>query len=244
MAKLDTNSLRSQINRKNISNKDLLAIYRRVAKLADQRLVRLEALEGQKNFKNVTKYAYKKATLDAMQWGANVEKPRFNIKPPLNKKAGGKLEEILNRTSTRAKINDMLNFLEKPTSTKGGIIDIYQKRADTLNKNKAVVEAGLHFTWQDVGDFFESRLYKKMLSSFGSETNIKAIGVVKDNEIKVLQAFKADKDKHIKTGDPRSATYKLVNEISEGQDTVVTEAIKKMTQDYSPSVRSMLKIIK
>lgn len=243
MATLDTNSIRAQINKKSISNKDLLAIYRRVAKMADQRLVRLEALEGQKNFKKVTKYAYKKATIDAMMWGANPEKPRFNIKPPVNTNARGNLEDMLNRTSTRAKINDILNFLEKPTSTKAGIIGIYQKRADSLNKNTAVIEAGLHFTWQDVGDFFESRLYKKMLGGFGSETNIKSIGILKDNEVKLLEAFKADKDNHIKTADTRSATYKLTQQMAEGQNIVVAEAIKKATADYAPSVRTMLKIV-
>ena len=243
MAALDTNSIRSQINRKNISNKDLLAIYRRVAKMADQRLVRLEQLEGQKNFKKVTKYAYRKATIDAMQWGANPDKPRFNIKPPVNTKARGKLEDMLNRTSTRAKINDMLNFIEKPTSTKAGIIGIYQKRADTLNKNEAVIKAGLHFTWQDVGDFFESRLYKKMLGGFGSETNIKSIGILKDNEVKLLEAFKADKENHIKTADARSATYMLTQQMIEGQNAVVAEAIKKATADYAPSVRTMLKLV-
>lgn len=241
MAALDTNKIRSQINQKSISNKDLLAIYRRVAKLADQRLLRLENLEGQKNFKKVKKYAYKKATIDAMQWGANPDKPRFNIKPPVNSKSYNSLEEALNRTSTRAKINDMLNFIERPTSTKSGIIDIYQKRADTLNKNEAVIKAGLHFTWQDVGDFFDSNLYKKV--GFGSESKIKAIGVIKNNEVAILKAFKKDQDKHRKTSGGQSSTQRLVKDISEGEDIVVKEAIKEMTAKYPADVKKMLNLI-
>ena len=242
MAKIDSASIRSQINRRNISNADLLAIYRRVAKTADQRLVRLEALNGKKNFKNVKRYAYKNATMDALQWGANPDKPRFNIKPPLNSKARGKLEDMISRTSIRAKINDMLNFIEKPTSTKEGIISVYQKRADTLNKNKSVIEAGLHFTWQDVGDFFDSSLYKKV-KPFGSGTKIEAIGTLKKNKTEILKAFKADSKNHIKTvDDPKSAVGKIIDKIN-ADDIVVDEAINKMLSEYGADVRKLLKIL-
>lgn len=250
----NTAQVRAQINNASITNKELLSVYRRVAKAADQRLVRLEKLSGQKNFKNIKRYAYKKASIEAAQWGANPEKPRFNIKPPINPRQAasvdrkGKsseevLSEILSRTSTRAKINDILNFLEKPTSTKQGIIDIYQKRADTLNDNPAVKAAGLSFTWQDVGDFFESKLYKKLDSSFGSETRIKAIGKLKQNEIEILKAFKEDRKNHVKTSDSNSATMQLASGLSEN-NMVVQEAINKMVANYSNDVKKMLKIIK
>lgn len=244
---------RAKLNSKDLTNKELLSLYRRAAKVADQRLVRLEKLSGQKNFKNVKRYAYKKASIEAAQWGANPEKPRFNIKPPVNQKKeqtidkkGKKSEEILaqilSRTSTKAKINDILNFLEKPTSTKQGIIDIYQKRADTLNENSAVQAAGLTFTWQDVGDFFESKLYKKLDTSFGSETRIKAIGKIKQNEVELLKAFKEDRKNHIKTSDSDSATMQLAGGLSE-DNMVVQEAINKMVANYSADVKKMLKII-
>lgn len=243
-SKFDVSAIRSQISSGKISNEELLSIYRRVAKTADQRLVRLEKLSGEKNFKNVKRYAYKKATIEAMQWGANPDKPRFNIKPPVNPKSKGTtLADHLNRSSTRAKINDILNFLEKPTSTKQGIIDIYQKRADTLNKNEAVRAAGLKFTWQDVGDFFESKLYKKLDKGFGSETRIKAIGKIKQNEVEILKAFKEDQKNHIKTADKNSATSKAIAGLSD-DDIVVQEAIKTMTAKYSTDVKKMLKLIK
>lgn len=225
MASLDTASIRAQINCKSISNKDLLAIYRRVAKTADQRLVRLEALSTQKNFKQVKQWAYKNAARDAAEWGANPNKPRFNIKPPVNKTAGT-IEEVLNRTSTRAKINDMLNFLEKPTSTKADIIKIYQQKADTLNEKYK--EYNLNLSWSDVGDFFESSLYKKLAKKYSSGTVVKAIATIKNNEEEVLTDFKKHQSSHIKTED---------------NDIVIDDAIKRMTSYYKADVRKLLKMI-
>lgn len=234
-ASLDTKKLRNTISRRNTSTEDLLKIYRQVAKTADSRMLRLEKLQGQKNFKNVTRYAYKRAAMDAAEWGANPEKPRFNIAPPKTKTGD------INRAKIRGKINDILNFLEKPTSTKKGIIEIYQKRADSLNKKSIEKGWGVTFTWEDVGEFFESKLYQKLDSKFGSETRIKAIGKLKQNEAEVLKAFKADRKNHIKTALKTSSTKKATNDLTD--DIVVQQAINNMVSDYPAEVRKMLKLL-
>ena len=210
----DVNKIRKEIGKRNISNEQLLKIYRKVAKISDQRLVRLEALSTKKDFKQVRQWAYKGAVMDAMQWGASTEKPRFNIKPPEH------------RTQLKAKINDMLNFLEKPTSTRGGIVEVYQRKADTLNQKYK--EYGLNLNWSDVGTFFESALYKKLSKKYASGTVIKAIGTIKQNEKEVLKDFEDHKASHVKTED---------------NDIVIDDAIKRMTSYYKDDVKKLLNLI-
>lgn len=212
MAKsFDVSTIRSMVSKRNTSNAELEKIYRRVAKVADQRLVRLEKLSQQKNFKQVKQWAYKNATIDALEWGANPNKPRFNIKPPEHK------------NSLKAKINDMLNFIEKPTSTRAGIIEVYQKKADTLNEKYK--EYGLNLNWSDVGDLFESTLYKKLSKKYSSGTVLKAIATMKNNEGQILKDFKDQKASHIKTED---------------NDMIINDAIKRMTSYYKSDVKKLL----
>ncbi len=196
---------------------DLVKEYRKLAKRADQRLVRLEKLSGQKNFKKVKQWAYKNAVTDALLWGANPDKPRFNIAPPTDK--NGKPSPSM----LQAKIRDIQNFMEKPTSTKAGIIKIYQKKADTLNKKYE--KYGLNLSWSDIGDFFESKLYKKLAGSYTSGTRIKAIATIKVNEAEVLQDFEKHKASHIKTED---------------DDMIINDAIKRMTSYYKKDVQTLL----
>lgn len=218
MAKsFDVGKIRKQINRRNISNAQLEKIYHQVAKTADQRIVRLEKLSTQKNFKQVKQWAYKNAVTDALLWGANPERPRFNIRAPSTK------EGKVNRTQIRAKINDILNFIEKPTSTKAGIIAVYQKKADTLNEKYK--EYGLNLSWSEVGDFFESSLYKKLSKKYGSGTVVKAIATVQRNEKEVLKDFQQHRASHLKTED---------NSI------IVDDAIKRMTRYYKNDVKKLL----
>lgn len=194
--------------RKKQSYNDLLAEYRKLAKRADQRLVRLEKLSSDKDFKVVKQWAYKTAVKDALQWGANPEKPRFNIAPPANK------------LQLQAKIQDIKNFLEKPTSTKKGIITVYQKRADTLNKNY-----GLNLSWSDVGNLFESKLYKKLSKKYGSGTTLTAIYNLMDNKYYIMEDIKRSKAIHVKTED---------------NDMIVDDAIKKATRYYKKDVLKLL----
>lgn len=152
--------------------------YRRLAKQTDQRLVRLEQLSEQPFFKGVKTYAYGLAAKDAREWGGSADKPRFNIAPPDNKK------------QLQAKINDMIRFLNSPTSTKSGIIKMYQKRTDTLNK-----KYGTNFTWQEVGRFFENEK-DKFSKDWVSSMVLTAIGVMQKNPEKFVSDMADFADKH------------------------------------------------
>ena len=140
-----------------------LQYYRRLAKVADQRLVRLESYKHDKYFGGVEKMAYGRAMSDLEMFGGG---NRFNTKPPED------------RRMFREKIMSMRSFLQSPTSTKQGIIETYQKRADTINKEYFGGEKVLK--WQDLENYFgKGRADKEDRNMPGSKTALYAIGVVK-----------------------------------------------------------------
>lgn len=135
---------------------DMEHYYKRLAKVADQRLLRIQELSGTENFKGIEKFAYAKAQKALDVWGGE----RFNTKMP----------ESVNLRNE--KIADMIHFIQSPTSTKSGIIEVYKKRADTLNQ-----KYGTNLSWQELGKVMES--YHNDAQE-GSPTFLKAIGVIKD----------------------------------------------------------------
>lgn len=153
----------------------LMKEYRKLAKRADQRLVRLEQLSQQDSFVSVLKYSYKNAMKSIKKWSGEMA-TRFNTKPP------GTEKEL------RGKLSDIKNFLSRVTSTKKGIISVYKKRANTLN-----TKYGTDFTWQDLGYFFESPEFEKYgneETGYGSKTYTMAVGVMQENEKNLIKAIK------------------------------------------------------
>lgn len=154
------------------------AYYRRLAKAADQRMVRLEELAKQKEFKNVKRYAYATALEDIKSFGGGgqgkTKNKRWNTKPPEDER---KLYE---------KIKAMKYFLESPTSTKAGIVEVYQKKAKTLNENY-----GTNFTWQDLADYYgKGQADIANREAGGSGTALLAIGVIQDTQKKLVSNIK------------------------------------------------------
>ena len=143
--------------------------YKRLAKVADQRLVRIEKLSGDDHFKNVKKWAYAVAMNDIKRWSGD-KAVRFNTKPPASDR------ELL------SKIKDITAFIEKPTSSKRGIVDIYKKRADSINKKQ-----GTKFTWQQIATYFESGLADKSDKALGSATTALAIINERINNLKQIE---------------------------------------------------------
>lgn len=154
----------------------LEAYYHRIAKVADQRLVRLERLEAQEGYGNATQWAYKRAMKDIETWSGEGA-TRFHTKAPSN------------ANQLKAKINDIKTFLGSESSTKSGINRVYNKRVDTLNKRY-----GTNFQADDLQKVFSSSLWKKLeAKNFSSDQIYKAIGYVADNvtdeeTLKALQA--------------------------------------------------------
>lgn len=164
--------------------------YRRLAKVADQRLVRLEELSKQPGYKGVKNYAYKKAIYDAKTYGAKGTKPRFNI--ALERDQAGKIIE----QRFKEKIETMKQFLESPTSTKYGIQEVYKKRTQTINERY-----GTNFTWQQLADYFNKGYDQKVSKRVGgSKTALYAIGKIQQKESNIVSAIETNTS--IKTEDP------------------------------------------
>lgn len=139
------------------------AEYRQLAKRADQKLVRLEALSHEKHFEGVLEFAYKGAIRDIKSWGGN---KRFNTAPPT------KLTEL------QAKISDIKKFESKTTITKTKIVKMYKKRADTFNK-KYGKEFGVKFTWEDIANYYEDTNGQREAIKLASKTEVRVLAVMK-----------------------------------------------------------------
>lgn len=169
--------------------------YRKLAKRADQRLLRLqryaEDTTGQYKgkYKGVTQFAYKRAMRDIRSWsGENAT--RFNTKPPSN------------TNQLKAKIKDIKKFLESASSTlkpsKGskGIIGTYQKRVNTINR-----KYGTDFTWQSLAEFYESGINAKLDTILDSDTKMLVVASIRANRNKIRKALKKNQEIHLKIYD-------------------------------------------
>ena len=162
---------------------ETVKVYRTLAKTADQRIVRLKSYEHDPNFKNATKWAYARAMRDIKQWSGE-QAERFNTAPPKSLAA------------LQAKIEDIKTFLSSPTSTKKGMKEILQKRADTLNSRY-----GTNFKWNDVGTFFDSELHEKLDKDYASKTMMKVVGNLQENKEEIIAKIKAAQKKDKKVPD-------------------------------------------
>ena len=178
----------------------LVQYYRRLAKTADQRMVRLEKASEEKYFKVATEWAYAKATRDILKWippGDNKStKLRFNTKPPEG-------EDLI------AKINDIKSFLSSPTSSKQGIINVYKKRADTVNK-----KYGTNFTWKQLAKYYDSGQADLWDAKFGSKTALMTIASLQKNKKKLVKAIKEADRKDIRINSKDSSMIKKTVEMA------------------------------
>ena len=149
--------------------------YRRPAKAADQRLVRLERLAENPLYQNVKKFAYEEALEDIHKWNG-VTASRFNTVPP----EGDRLYE---------KIEDIKSFLTKQTSNVGGINLMYKRMANTFN-----AKYGTNFTYQQIMKYFDSQQNEKWNKLFGSKTALTVIGEIQKSAKKIKrEVSEADK---------------------------------------------------
>ena len=150
--------------------------YHRLAKAADQRLVRLESYEHDKYFKPATQWAYSRAQHDLQKWtgkGPGAKKLRFNTAAPKGD------EQLI------SKINDIKTFLSSPTSTKQGIINVYKTKANTVNN-----KYGTKFDWKALAKYYDSGQADLWDSKFGSKTALRTIGEIQKKGKQVIEEIK------------------------------------------------------
>ena len=185
---------------------DLYAEYRKLAKRANQRLVRLERYSKEKKNKEVLRYAYGRAQRDIEAFYGG-DKKRWAENP----EKAGDVEAI------QAQLTDIKRFLNSETSTigrsylqpeKGGILDIYEARALQFNK-----EFGTDLTGKQITTLMESGGLFDILEAQFSATNyrtaIQAASQVmntltekgkastKKNILKVLDTVKFDSSEKV-----------------------------------------------
>ena len=150
--------------------------YRRLAKAADQRLVRIEQLSQNPLYANVKSFAYEKALEDIHKWNG-VTASRFNTVPPESP------EDL------QAKIEAMKSFLGKQTSTQAGINLMYKRMANAVN-----AKYGTNFTYQQIMKYYSSNQNEKWSNMFGSKTALKVIGNIQKSAKKLKKDI-SDEDK-------------------------------------------------
>lgn len=163
--------------------KSELKEFQKLAKRADERLRNIrDNYSKRKGFENMINWAYKKAMRDIKHWSGN-DATTFNR---------GVSKLSLNQL--RAKKHDVEEFLNAPTSKISSTVDLYQRRADTINERY-----GTNFSWEELGTVFEDKenndFYQK-----GGISYVEAVGYMKDNEEALLRSLEDNSRVVIKTG--------------------------------------------
>ena len=162
--------------------------YNALAKKADRRMRELERFSRYEEFKNIKKYAYKKAEDMIKKWtppGKEDKAPRWQRNVPFDTR------------SLKAKIRDIEDFLEMKSSKISGIKEIYKNRATAINN-----KYGTNFTWQQLAHFFEDGgLADKTFEHYGSATILLAFGKIQKNKKLALKQIEDFNQKHKITDD-------------------------------------------
>ena len=200
-----------------------LQYYKRLAKVADQRLVRLEQLSKQEGFEKVTRFAYERAMRDLELYGGG---KRFNTKPPLN--ADGTVDNRL----LSEKLADMRSFLSSVTSTKQGIVSVYTERAKTFN-----AQFGTNYSWQDLADFYQSGDADKALQAASSATVQKAIGKIQHAKEQMLKEM--NKNAKVTIDKEDKIVYKKAMELLKS-DKLNLSVLKGITSEQKQRMAEIL----
>ena len=201
-------------------------ISRKLAKRANQRLVRLERYSQRSGYSNIKKYAYEKAQeyiLDTFGVGKS-GKPRFkeHVKMiDLQDSKGNKLPENelfkKNVMIQRQRVKAMEEFLGSQSSTLGqarsgpktmGIKKIYEKRAQTIT-DKFLKAYGLEMSENDLKRFFDSKKQAKLEKIVGSTQMFVIAAIMKKQNIRGSRKELEEYVKtHVQVDDPSELDMK------------------------------------
>ena len=161
---------------------------RKMAKRANQRLVRLERASKKTGMENILKYAYKSAVADTKTLGKTTGKPRYKenvrVVDVYDEKGNLLRGQALFKANVmiqRTKVNMMKEFLSAASSTIGqgleyaaeginrtiGIKRVWNKSTKTVNE-KFLDKYDLRMSDNDMKRFFESKKQQKLEKLVGS----------------------------------------------------------------------------
>lgn len=172
---------------------------RKLAKRANQRLVRLEHYSKREGLSEILKFAYARAE---QYISANLGGKRFkehvklyDISDGTKQLTGDELYKA-NVRMQRQRIKAMQEFLESESSTLGqsragkktiGIKKIFDKRTKTIN-DKFLNKYGLSMTDNDLKRFFDSKKQAKLEKIVGSSRQFVVASIIKKYNIKGSRA--------------------------------------------------------
>ena len=182
----------------------LAAEARKLAKRANQRMVRLERYAQEKAYQGATEFAYDIAQKQIKAlYGKQGDKLRYTEKQRLVSVSDGTKDLTgadlyrQNVYMLRAKIRSMEEFLESESSTKTGLKKVYDKRAHTISTASkfGLADQGLSLSADDLQRFFESKKQSKLAKMVGSLNMFVVAAVMKKNK---LASNKRDLTKFLK----------------------------------------------
>ena len=168
---------------------------RKLAKRANQRLVRLEHYAEREGLSEILKFAYKNAqqyissNLGGTRYKEHVK--LYDVSDGTSQLTGEALYKA-NVMIQRQRIKAMTEFLEAETSTLGqaragkktlGIKKIYDKRTQTINQ-KFLNKYGLSMSDSDLKRFFESKKQAKLEQLVSSSLMFVVASVIKKYNLK------------------------------------------------------------
>ena len=168
---------------------------RKLAKRANQRLVRLEHYAEREGLSEILKFAYKNAqqyissNLGGTRYKEHVK--LYDVSDGTSQLTGEALYKA-NVMIQRQRIKAMTEFLESETSTLGqaragkktlGIKKIYDKRTQTINQ-KFLNKYGLSMSDSDLKRFFESKKQAKLEQLVSSSLMFVVASVIKKYNLK------------------------------------------------------------
>lgn len=180
---------------------------RKLAKRANQRLVRLERYSQREGLSEITKYAYQKAqqyistNLGGSRYKEHIK--LYDINDGTKNLTGEELYKA-NVQIQRQRIKAMNEFLESDTSTLGqsragtitkGIAAIYDKRTQTIN-DKFLSKYGQQMSENDLKRFFESKKQAKLEKVVSSSLMFVVASVIKKEN---LQSNKRELERYMRS---------------------------------------------
>ena len=153
------------------------AYFKRLAKQADQRLVRLEKYVNENP--SALAGAYNTAMYDIESiYGSGTT--RFNRKLKLNK------DGSVNQSNLRMRIAAIEKFIASVTSTPKGIKKVYEARVNTINERY-----GSSFTSRDLQVIFSGGVAEAIDMSYGSKTKVRSLGFVRRHQFSGIRELNA-----------------------------------------------------
>lgn len=196
--------------------------YRRIVDTANHRLLEIERLSTKEGYEEIIQYGYRKAMYDIHDlFGEDRRRFKANALP---------IDDLRHAPKY---INAVLRFLEMPTSTKIGVYDIYEKRANKVNKLY-----GTNVSWQTIANLYQSKLYSKLNAKLNaSKTAVRVIGVLQKNKKELKEYFK-NVDKAKKEGKDAPDIISIQVKDRELEDKV-NEALKEYGKDISKLLKKI-----